>query len=104
MPDLSTISLVASIIFGCTTVYFATKGSKRTDAKDIEERVKSDTILNVKLDSIGKNVSDIKVDLSSVKDDIKNMDRRLIVVEQSVKSAHHRIDTIEKHREVEEHE
>lgn len=92
---LQTISICASLIFGSVALFFSIKGNRRTDTKDIEERVKSDTIVNVKLDNISNTTQEIKNEVSTMKHDIQNMDKRLVIVEQSVKSAHHRIDGIE---------
>lgn len=94
---LSIISIICTIVFGASTFYFANKSNKRTDTKEIEERVKSDTIVNVKLDDIIGNVKDIKTDVSTMRQDILNMDKRLVIVEQSTKSAHHRLDSMEGH-------
>lgn len=98
---ISILSLIVTIVSVTCAVYFASKSKNRVDTKDIEERIKNDTRINMKLDSIGTNVSDIKTDISSVKEDIRSIDKRLVKVEESVKSAHHRIDGIE-HRESEE--
>lgn len=90
--ELTVLISMFSVAFA---VYFGLKGNKRADTKDITERVKSDTIVNVKLDEIDRNVKEIKFDLSSVKGDIKKIDERLIIVEQSSKQAHHRLDGLE---------
>lgn len=89
------MALLVSIVSVAFSVYFGLKNAKRTDAKEIEERVKTDTRINMKLDSIGSNVEDVKADMSTMKEDIKNMDKRLVIVEQSAKSLHHRVDTME---------
>lgn len=102
MPEQLTLSVIVSIASLCVALYVALRNNKRTDTKDIEERVKSDTRINMKLDEIGRNVNDVKTDLSSVKEDIKAIDTRLVIVEQSTKSAHHRIDSLEGHMEREE--
>ena len=43
------IALLISVISVCFSVYFGLKNNKRTDTKDIEERVKANTRINVKL-------------------------------------------------------
>ena len=53
------------------------------------------TTVIVKLESIGTGVSEIKSDMRNIKEDIVDLRERMIIVEQSVKSAHHRIDSIE---------
>lgn len=86
------VAFLISLVSVAFSVYFGLKNSKRSDEKEIEARVANDTRINVKLDDIGMNVKDIKGDLVSVKKDIQSIDKRLIIVEQSTKSAHHRID------------
>lgn len=70
------------------------KNNKRTDAKDIEERVKENTRINMKLDNINSTTQDIKTELSSVRTDIQKHNDKIIVLEQSCKQAHKRIDEI----------
>lgn len=92
MPEQVTLAVIISVISVAFSVYFGLKNNKRTDTKDIEERVRENTEINVKLDAISNTTSEIKRDLTSVKDDIKSIDRRLVVVEESTKQAHHRLD------------
>ena len=70
------------------------ENSKRTDTKDIEDRVKENTRINVKLDNITQTTQEIKSEISSMREDIKSHNDRLIKLEESVKSAHHRIDGV----------
>ena len=46
----------------------------------------------VKLENIGDGVSEIKSDMKNVKGEVQELRERLVVVEQSAKSAHHRLD------------
>lgn len=90
------ISLIISLISVAFAIFFGLKNSKRTDVKDIEERVKENTKINVKLDNIGQTTQDIKSEISSMRDDIKSHNDRIIKLEESCKSAHHRIDGLAK--------
>lgn len=89
------VSLIISCVSVAFAVYFGLKNSKRTDTKDIEERVRRDTIVNTKLDDIGNITKTIRDDVSTMRQDMANMDRRLIIVEQSTKSAHKRLDSLD---------
>ena len=71
------------------------KSNKRTDTKDIEERVKENTRINMKLDAISNNTTDIKNEVSEMRKEINSHDSRIVKVEESVKSFHHRLDGIE---------
>lgn len=88
------IAILISIVSVVFSIFFGMKNSKRTDTKDIEERVKQNTKINMKLDNINSTTQDIKSQLSSVRSDIQKHNDKLIVLEQSCKQAHKRIDEI----------
>lgn len=90
------ITILISVVSVAFAVYFGLKSARRADIKDIEERTAQNTTINIKLDSISNTVNDIKYDISETKKKVDEIDRRLIVVEQSTKSAHHRLDNMER--------
>lgn len=90
------IALLISIVSVCFSVYFGLKNNKRTDTKDVEERVKENTRINTKLDNISQDVRDIKVEVSEMRKSISSHDTKIATLEASCKSAHHRLDALEK--------
>ena len=92
---ISIISVAFSVFFGFFSLWFGLKNSKHTDTKDIEERVKENTRINMKLDAISSNTTEIKNEVSEMRKEINSHDTRIIKVEESVKSAHYRLNTIE---------
>ena len=86
------IALLLSIVSVAFSIFFGLKNNKRTDVKDIEERVKENTRINIKLDNIGQTVQDIKTDMSSMRNDLSIHNDRIIKVEESCKQAHLRLD------------
>lgn len=88
------VALVISIVSVAFSVFFGLKNSKRSDTKDIEERVKGDTRINMKLDAIANDTRDIRRDITSVKEETKLLNDRMIKAEESVKQAHHRINDL----------
>lgn len=93
------VALLISIVSLSASIYFGLKNSKRGDRADIEAKAVETATINVKLDNIGNDVKDIKYDISAVKTDVKNLTERMVAVEQSTKSAHHRLDgLVEKER------
>lgn len=92
---ISIIGLIISGISVLAVLYFNLRSNKKTDVKDIEERVAERTELNCKLDMINKNTNDIKYDISAVKKDVQKHGEKLVELDSSVRSAHHRLDTIE---------
>lgn len=88
-------AIVISLVSVCFAVWSGLRGNKRTDTKDIEERTKENTRINFKLDEISNTTREIKRDITSMRDDIKSHNDRLIKVEESAKQAHHRINNLE---------
>lgn len=90
------IALLISIVSVCFSVFFGLKNNKRSDTKEIEERVKDNTRINMKLDNIASNTTEIKNEVSEMRKEINSHGDRITKVEESVKSAHHRLDGFEK--------
>ena len=89
------IAYLISIVSLAFSVFFGLKSSKHTDTKDIEERVKDNTRINMKLDAIAGTTQEIKSEISTMREEINKHNDKIIKLEQSLKSAHHRLDTLE---------
>lgn len=83
-------AIIISVLSLSFSVFMGLKSDKRTDTKDIEERVKENTRINMKLDAISNNTTEIKNEVSEMRKEINSHDGRIVKVEESVKSAHHR--------------
>lgn len=91
--EISTAIIISVLSLGFS-VFMGMKNSKRTDKKDIEERVRENTRINMKLDNINSTTQDIKSELSSVRTDIQKHNDKIIILEQSCKQEHKRIDEL----------
>lgn len=93
-----TIEVSAAIIISALSLSFAIykglKENKRNDTKDVEERTKERTELNVKLDYISSNMQDIKSQISSIVDKVDSHGDRLTKIEGRLDAAWVRIDEI----------
>ena len=89
------LTIVIAALSLSLSTYVALRNNRKSNDKDIADKVARDTKINCKLDEISSDVKDVKYDMSATRSKVENMDKRLVVVEQSVKSAHHRIDRIE---------
>lgn len=87
--ELAVLISVVSVAF---SVFFGFKNSKRADTSQIAQKAAETAVINTKLDQIGSDVRDIKYDITAVKKDVTDLTERMIIVEQSTKSAHHRMD------------
>ncbi len=88
---ISGVSVAFGIFAGISNLR---RNQKLDDKKDATEM----TTVIVKLENIGIGISEIKNEMTNVKNDIKESRERLIKVEESAKQAHKRIDTLEKHK------
>lgn len=85
---ISFLSLCVAGVVMVTTVF-------RNKANDDRKEASETTTLIVKLENINNGVNEIKSDMRNMRDDIQDLRDRLIIVEQSTKSAHHRLNTLE---------
>lgn len=88
------LTILISVVSVAFAIYFGLKSNRRSDVKDIEERAANNAKVNMKLDNISTTVNDIKYDISATKKEVQEIDRRLVRVEASAKSAHHRLDNL----------
>ena len=85
--EVTLLCTIAGTIVG----YLAYK--KQVDT-DIENNASQKTLLSTKLDYISKGVDDIRLDIKAQDAKLNNTIERLIKVEESTKSAHHRLDEL----------
>lgn len=78
-----------SVAIAFFTFYFNRKKETGADG-EFKGSLKTD------IDYIKRGVDDLRKDNTDIKDDIKDLDHRVTLVESSVKSAHHRLDDMRK--------
>ena len=84
---ISALSLAFGIYQGITNMKRNQRNDDRHDATQL-------TTVIVKLENIGVGVSEIKSDMRSMKDEVRELRDRLIKVENSTASAHRRIEEL----------
>lgn len=87
----SFVSIIIALISCIMTVVNSRRNRRNDDKDDATER----TTVIVKLENINNGVNEIKSDVRELSSETRELRDRLILVEESSKSAHHRIDTIE---------
>lgn len=91
---ISMAGLAISAISVTFAFYFNRKSSVRTDVKDIEERVRANTEINYKLDSIQKTTQEIKEEVSDLKKVVQMHGEDIVSLKASYKAEHKRLDEI----------
>lgn len=106
MDTTTLITIFVSVAALAFSIYSGLRSHKREDQETVtSEREKATAAaashardmatINVKLDGISGDVRDIKDEIRSVRSDVQHLTERVVKVEASTKSAHHRLDTIE---------
>ena len=90
--EIALIISAVSLGFG---IYQGVSNLKRNDRQDNRAEATQITAVIVKLETIGEGVNEIKVDMRNIKNEINDIRERLTKVEESAKSAHHRLDGME---------
>lgn len=85
---LTFVSVVAA-------VYFAFKSNSRANNDEVSKKAQVDAILSQKLDSISDDTKEIRKEITDVKVKVNDLFERVVIVEQSTKSAHNRLDRYE---------
>ena len=79
---------VIALLISAAALWRNLRGDTKQDQSEM-------TTVIVKLETINENVKEVKTDIKDVKTDMERMKERLTIVEQSVKSAHKRIDDVQ---------
>lgn len=95
-----TIEITLTVLVGIASlsfsIYMGLKSSRRTDNKDISERVARETKLDMKLDEIGNDVKEVKETVRTIQSDVKNHEGRIVKLEASYARLHERVDNFPK--------
>ena len=84
---ISALSLIVAVIVAVSNIFNRSSQDTRQSASQI-------TTLIVKLENIADGIGEIKSDMRNIKGDVQELRDRLIIVEQSVKRCHERVDTL----------
>ena len=91
---METVSIAAlSTFLGILISYLGFQRNVRSDAKS---ETKESTAVAVKLDYISKGVDDIRLDIKSTNREVDALKEKFARHDESLKSAHKRLDNIEK--------
>jgi hypothetical protein len=93
MNEVNIIIGIASAFIGILAGAIAIK---RTFKNDIKEESNAQTKFEMQLNYISRGVDDIKLDMKMQDNKINGVIERVAKVEESAKSAHKRIDDLEK--------
>lgn len=88
-------SQILTFVSVVAAVYFAFKSNSRANNDEVSKKAQVDAILSQKLDSISDDTKEIRKEITDVKGKVNDLSERVVMVEQSTKSAHNRLDRYE---------
>ena len=89
---ISTLSLIVASIVAITNL-------RRNNSADDKKQSAEMTTVIVKLENINTGINEIKADVRNVKSEVQELRERIVVVEQSTKSLHKRVDEMKEEKE-----
>ena len=92
-------SMLISVVSVAIAVFSFIGNTKRNNTADDRKEATEMTTVIVKLENIGNDTKEIKNELKSLKTEMEDLRERVVVVEQSYKSLHKRLDNFEKRAE-----
>ncbi|OOM82505.1 hypothetical protein CLPUN_02070 [Clostridium puniceum] len=93
MNEVNIIIGMASTLIG---ILVGAIGLKRTFKNDVKEESNSQTKFEMQLNYISRGIDDIRLELKAQDNKINRLSEKVARLEESSKSAHKRIDDIEK--------
>ena len=91
MVEIALVLSALSLIFN---IYTGISNMKRGHKQDVKEDTSQIASVLVKLENISAGIAEIKNDINSIKNDVREDHDRIIRLEESSKQAHKRIDEI----------
>lgn len=88
------IALLISVISVSFAIYAGISNLKRNQKLDAKTDATELTTVIIKLENIGAGIAEIKAEMNSVKNDIREDRERIVKVEESAKQAHKRLDEL----------
>jgi hypothetical protein len=90
------LSLLLTGISVAFAIFFGISSKQRNDRKDTEEQTEqqaaNNTMVMVKLENIADDLKDIKRESRENREEMQKLRERVVIVEQSLKSYHKRLD------------
>ncbi len=92
------IAILLSVLSFAFNIWSNMTNIKRSERSDTKTEASQLTAVMVKLEIIGTGVTEIKTELSNVKNEVQESRERIVKVEESTKQAHKRLDSIDARR------
>ena len=93
--SLEYLRIIISVVSVAFAVYMGLRGNRKADNEEREDRIRTETRMNVKLDDVLAASKDTRDTLKDLQKDIREHNNRLVVTEQSLDNLEQRVSAIE---------
>lgn len=96
-----TVSEIIMAVLAFASLMMVVLSWRRTQRRDTTTTAAQDQQQRTDMQYLIRGVDDIRVDIRAMRNEISDVDRRVVAINESVKSAHKRIDEhLQEHREL----
>lgn len=88
-------ALIVSVIFGTLNANRQHNGMIQQQIDDAKNKAAADARIETSLTQIKTDTGEIRSEQKGIRNDMNDFNKRLVIVEESTKSAHHRIDRVD---------
>lgn len=89
------VTLLSAV--GCVCgIYYGIRNSRRADDRQLRDDAMSLARIEGKLDSVNRGIEDMRVEIRTHGNQIADLTTRMVRCEESCKTAHRRIDELER--------
>lgn len=88
------IALLISVVSVAFSIFSAITNFSRNRKTEQKKEATEMTTVIVKLENISKGIAEIKIDNTNIKNEVKELRERIIIIEQASKQAHKRLDDL----------
>lgn len=92
---LEYLRIIISVVSVAFAIYMGLRGNRRADSEEREDRIRTETRMNVKLDDVLAATKDTRDTLKDLQKDIREHNNRLVVAEQTLDNLTQRVSVIE---------
>ena len=87
--------IIISVVSVAFAVYMGLRGNHKADNEEREERIRTETRMDVKLNDVLSATKDTRDSVKDLQREIQGHNNRIVVVEESVRSLTRRIEAVE---------
>ena len=92
---LEYLRIIISVVSVAFAIYMGLRGNRRADSEEREDRIRTETRMNVKLDDVLATTKETRDTMKDLQKEMRDHNNRIVVVEQTLENLTQRINAVE---------